>query len=81
MSESPSNQRLLPNLGIKSEYTLILDCRGKTSYWLSSKRTWVKLGHVVHVLCITFPLADGDVKIEVREADYLKPKQHLSLFR
>lgn len=40
MSESPSNQRLLPNLGIKN----------------------------------------GDVKIEVREADYLKPKQHLSLF-
>jgi len=41
MSESPSNQRLLPNLGIKN----------------------------------------GDVKIEVREADYLKPKKHLSLFR
>ena len=38
-------------------------------------------GYVVHVLCITFPLADGDVKIEVREADYLKPKKHLSLFR
>ena len=42
--------------------------------------------HLIHVSSCLYELKlllflDGDVKIEVREAGYLKPKKHLSLFR